>query len=385
MNAPMEEVSQGEVLDFDSFTREVEHPEVLPEESWRPVPVRVGRSEVSAFRSFCRGRQIGVRDAIDRQLADLAAVKYPSAGAAEERERFVATLAETGQRTAYGTWMFFPWESRIVHLLDRDDYYEVITNRNHDKITRTEQAALRTKRVGVIGLSVGGEAAVTVAQEHLCGTLVMADFDRLDLSNLNRLNAGCDDLGLLKTTIVARRVAKIDPYLSIITFPEGVQGDNISSFVEGLDLLVEECDSLTLKRDIRLEARRRQLNIVYAGDERGFLSIEPHAYAGGLASFHGRSIHQAKPKEEYASPLDFMRALANWLGGWSELSARSRASLERVGQDICGYPQLASEARFAAGQLGHVARRLLLGERLSPLLTHVDLEQLLPMSDVQPG
>ncbi len=90
-----------------------------------------------------------------------------------------------------------------------------------DKITRTEQAALRTKRVGVIGLSVGGEAAVTVAQEHLCGTLVIADLDRLDLSNLNRLNAGCDDLGVMKTTIVARRVAKIDPYLRVVTFAEG--------------------------------------------------------------------------------------------------------------------------------------------------------------------
>ncbi len=385
MNAPREEASWGEVLDFASFTREVECPPVLPDESWRPVPVRIGPSEVSAFLSFCRGRQIGVRDAIDRQLADLAAVKYPSAGAAEERERFVATVAATGERVAYGTWMFFPWESRIVHLLDRDDYYEVITNRNHDKITRTEQAALRTKCVGVIGLSVGGEAAVTIAQEHLCATLVIGDLDRLDLSNLNRLNAGCDELGVMKTTIVARRVAKIDPYLRVVTFPEGVQSDNIASFVEGLDLLVDECDSLTLKRDIRLEARRRKLNIVYAGDERGFLSIEPHAYAGGLAAFHGRDIDQDKPKEHYASPLDFMRALANWLGGWSALSARSRASLERVGQDLCGYPQLASEARFAAGQLGHVARRLLLGERLSPLLTHIDLEQLLPMSAVRPG
>jgi hypothetical protein len=158
MNAPMEEASQSEVLDFASFTREVECPRVLPDESWRPVPVRVGPSEVSAFLSFCRGRHIEVRDAIDRQFADLAAVKYPSASAAEERERFVATLAATGQRVAYGTWMFFPWESRIVHLLDRDNYCEVITNRNHDKITRTEQAALLTKCVGVIGLSVGGEA-----------------------------------------------------------------------------------------------------------------------------------------------------------------------------------------------------------------------------------
>jgi hypothetical protein len=52
--------------------------------------------------------------------------------------------------------------------------------------------------------------------------------------------------------------------------------------------------------------------------------------------------------------------------------------LERVGETLCGYPQLASEARFAAGQLGHVARRLLVGEHIAPYVGNMDLTELLP-------
>jgi hypothetical protein len=77
--------------------------------------------------------------------------------------------------------------------------------------------------------------------------------------------------------------------------------------------------------------------------------------------------------------LAFFKALTEWLGGWDNLSERSRRSLERVGDTLCGYPQLASEARYAAGQLGHVARRLLLGERVAPFVGNLDLAELLPV------
>jgi tRNA A37 threonylcarbamoyladenosine dehydratase len=150
----------------------------------------------------------------------------------------------------------------IVHVLPPDEYFDVITNRNQDKVTRSEQVALRAKRVGVVGLSVGGEAAVTVAQEHLCGHIVLADFDTLDLSNLNRLGAGVDELGVNKAVIVARRIARINPYLAITLYPGGVNDQTMGRFLEGLDLLLEECDSLPLKLAIRQAAMARRLNVV---------------------------------------------------------------------------------------------------------------------------
>ena len=226
-----------------------------------------------------------------------------------------------------------------------------------------------------MGLSVGAEIAVTVAQEHVCGSIVLADFDPLDLSNLNRLNGGVDELGVNKAHLAARRIAKIDPYLDVVVYEQGISVDNAARFLDGLDLLVEECDNLEMKYHLRVLARERKLNLVYAADERGLLSIEPFAHAPDLLPFHGRIEGPPPSRESFASPREFMRALAEWLGGWEQISERSRRSVKRIGNTLCGYPQLASEPRLAAGQVGHVARRLLLGERIAPFLRPFDLAE----------
>jgi hypothetical protein len=132
-----------------------------------------------------------------------------------------------------------------------------------------------------------------------------------------------------------------------------------------------------MKHAVRERARKLRLNVIFAGDERGFLSVEPYREQPELPPFHGRIEGRQPPRESFPDRLSFLKALAEWLGGWDQISERSRLSLERVGDTLVGYPQLASEARFAAGQLGHVARRLLLGEKLPPFVGHLDLEELL--------
>ncbi len=225
---------------------------------------------------------------------------------------------------------------------------------------------------------------MTVAQEHLCGEIWLADFDALDLSNLNRLGAGVDELGENKAVIVARRIARIDPYLRIEIHRGGVTAENVEAFVGGVDLVLEECDSLPIKGMVRQVARRLGVNVLYAADERGFVSVEPYADVASLAPFLGDVPDAHRARGDFASAQDFYRALTAWLGGWDAISPRSQESLAAIGTRLRGYPQLASEARFAAGVVGHVARRLLLGERVAPFQGHLDLDRLIP-GDITPA
>ena len=366
-------------LTLAAFEQALESSPPSADSQWQPLVLRIGAEELHGLARLSRDRHITLIDQIERQLADLALIRLPHHASARDRRAFIETaIRDAGGLAALGNWVYVPWEAKLVHLLDRDAYFEVITNRNIGKVTAAEQRTLRTKRIGVIGLSVGGEAAVTVAQEHLCGEIVLADFDRLDLSNLNRLNAGFDDLGCNKAVIVARRIAKINPYLPVTVHTDGVTADSLPGFVEGLDLLVEECDSLEIKREVRRHAKARGLNVVYAADERGFLSVEPYASWPDLKEFHGQALDPEVRREAFATPQAFFRALTAWMGGWDEISDRSRRSLSEVGETLCGYPQLASEARFAAGQIGHVARRLLLGDQVIPFLGRIDLTECLP-------
>lgn len=365
-------------LDLEGFQAALQAPEEPPGASWRAESVALEPGQEAELRALCAPAGIQVTDPLDHQLPDLAAVRLP-AGSPEERERWMAQALETaGGRDAYGRWVHLPWRRMMVHLLAPEDYFDVVTDRNRDKINREEQRLLRSRRVGVAGLSVGGEAAFTLAQEHLCGTLVLADFDALDLSNLNRLGTGVHALGQNKAVLLARRIAEVDPWLEVVLHPEGVTGESLDAFMDGLDLLVEECDGLAMKWTMREEARRRGIDIIFAGDERGFLSLEPYGAHPDLLPFHGLLDGPQPPRSSFDSPLAFMKELTVWLGGWDAISDRSRNSLARLGTELGGYPQLASEARYAAGQLGHVARRLLLGERLPPFVGHLDLDELLP-------
>lgn len=368
-------------MDLERFEHELDNPPRPPSGSWRPHVIALSRRQTRDFAKLCKTRGIPRVDTLEGQLMELAAVRLPAADPAERRSFVEEALAAHEDGAALGWWVYLPWEHRAFHLLGPDDYFDVVTDRNRDKITREEQRLLRARRVGVVGLSVGGEAAFTVAQEHLCGTIVLADFDRLDLSNLNRLGTGFDALGVNKAVILARRIAKVDPYLDVRVFEDGVTRDNAAEFLDGLDLLLEECDGLQMKYHLRQEARRVGLNVIFAADERGFLSVEPYAQHAELRPFHGRIDAPQAPREEYDTPLEFLKALSEWMGGWERLSERSRSSLRQVGETLSGYPQLASEARYAAGQLGHVARKLLLGESLPPFLHHLDLDEVLSSID----
>lgn len=332
--------------------RQVSEPQSSPSESYRALVYELTPDDHAGLGAFCAEHGIELIDRMPFQ-----------------------------REGAEGNWIYLPWERKLVHLLGPDEYFSVITDRNADKITREEQQRLRAKRVGVIGLSVGAEAAVTLAREHLCGEIVLADFDRLELSNLNRIEAGFDELGENKARIAARRIAKVNPYLEVTIYEEGVAADNLGAFMSGLDLLVEECDGLEMKLAIRHHCRAHRVNLVFAADERGFLSVEPYGNVPDLPPFHGRIIESQPPRDAYPSQLAFMKELSRWMGGWEAISERSRLSLERLGKGVSGYPQLASEARFAAGQVGNVARRLLLGEKVKPYFGHIDLEEVVPSSE----
>jgi len=262
---------------FKDFKQVIKQPKIQPFLSFEPYFFKVYPLEEEKFNAFCQAHHLQIIENIQRQLDDVIRVNNPSLNKTEDRlEQVLALLADKEELAKTTNWVYFPWSQKVIHILNEAAYFRVITNRNQYKITAAEQAHLQQQTIGVIGLSVGGETAVTVCQEHLCGTIKIADFDELDLSNLNRLNASIEEIGLLKTTITARKIYRINPYLKVIPFSEGVHEKNMSEFLEGLDLLIEECDSTEIKIPIRKAAKALKINTIYAADEKGMLSIEPY-------------------------------------------------------------------------------------------------------------
>ena len=94
--------------------------------------------------------------------------------------------------------------------------YEEMTGRNIGFVSAGEQRALRDGRVFICGVGgMGGAAAMALARAGV-GSLVIADFDVFETSNLNRqVFAFEETLGREKTHVTRERITAINPELRV--------------------------------------------------------------------------------------------------------------------------------------------------------------------------
>nr|WP_307718213.1 Rv1355c family protein [Rhodococcus tukisamuensis] len=271
------------------------------------------------------------------------------------------------------SWAYYPWRRALVHVLGPMSFRRLRLDRNRNKITDHEQQCLASLEVGVVGLSVGHAVAVALALESACGAMRLADFDTLDLSNLNRVPASVFDLGVNKAVVAAHRISEIDPYLRVSAWPEGVTEDTIGSFLEGLDLVVEECDSLDMKVLVREEARRRGIPVLMETSDRGLLDVERFDLEPDRPLFHGllgevssRSLAGLTSKEKLPAVLGIL--------GADELSPRLGASLVEIDTTISTWPQLGGDVLLGGASVATAVRRFGTGRALPSGRVRIDLE-----------
>jgi molybdopterin/thiamine biosynthesis adenylyltransferase len=275
-------------------------------------------------------------------------------------------LAESGR------WAYYSWRRTVVAVLGPHGFRKVRLDRNRNNITAEEQDSLGALHIGVAGLSVGHVIAHTLAAQGMCGRLRLADFDHLELSNLNRVPATVFDIGLNKAYVAARRVAELDPYVRVEVFDEGLTFDTVDEFLDGLDILVEECDSLDMKAVLREGARARGIPVLMATADRGLVDVERFDQEPDRPILHGLLGQLDIGLLPGMSSREKVRHILRHLDA-ERLSARTAASLVEVDRSLSTWPQLASDVVLGAAVLAEAVRRIGLGEELHSGRTRVDV------------
>jgi hypothetical protein len=334
----------------------------------------------SLLKLLSQKPNIKIYDNIASQLKELVKSRKPNLtlNDVEIAKEIELTLNGTNLEE-FGTWVYYPWNEKIVHILDEDDFIELRTSRNKYKITEEERKTLALKKIGVIGLSVGQSVSLTLAMERCFGELRIADFDELELTNLNRLRSGVHNLGLKKTVIVAREIAEIDPYLKVTCFHEGITENNLEPFLlenGKLDVLIDECDGVDIKLKCRVAAKKNMIPVLMEASDRGTVDVERfdleperpllHGYIQHLdvSKFHTLTTNEQK--------LPYLLAFA----GVETLSTRMKASAVEVGQTISTWPQLASAVTMGGGITADICRRVLLDQFHQSGRYFIDIEEL---------
>jgi len=111
-----------------------------------------------------------------------------------------------------------------------------------ERFTKETYERLQRAGVAIAGLGgLGSNIAVMLARSGI-GRLRLLDFDRVELTNLNRQAYDLSHLGQPKTEALAEILKKINPYLNIRIRQEYVTEETAGTMFEGWPILCEAFD-----------------------------------------------------------------------------------------------------------------------------------------------
>jgi hypothetical protein len=207
--------------------------------------------------------------------------------------------------------------------------------------------------------------------------LKLADFDRLALSNTNRIRAGVQDLGFSKLYILCKQIYEINPYVKIGLFPEGITEKNVKKFINGLDILVDELDSLAAKLLLRIEAKKQGIPVVMGADNgnSAVIDVERYDKNRNLKFFHNRIGNVTLNELKNLSKTQIGQYIGRLIGMQNH-EDRMLKSLQEIGKTIVSWPQLGGTAMLNASAISYIVRQICTGNSKVKNRSIISLNQL---------
>ncbi len=102
---------------------------------------------------------------------------------------------------------------------------------------------IKNSTVGIAGVGgLGSQIAVALARVGI-GRLIIADFDIIDPTNLNRQQYFIDQIGMFKVTALTDNLRRINPATEVIAHQTRIHYHNVNQVFSNVDILVEAFDS----------------------------------------------------------------------------------------------------------------------------------------------
>ena len=125
---------------------------------------------------------------------------------------------------------------------------------------------LQQSKVMIFGVGGVGSFTVEALARAGVGSLVLVDFDIVDVTNINRqLSALHSTIGKYKVEILQERIHDINPQAKVITYKEKVSGENVREFFsENPSYVVDAIDMISSKLAIIKTALQLRVPIISA-------------------------------------------------------------------------------------------------------------------------
>ena len=159
-------------------------------------------------------------------------------------------------------------------------------------------AKLKAATVGIAGLGgLGSAIAVALARVGV-GKLIVADFDVVEPSNLNRQQYFVDQIGMLKTDALVSNLRKINPYVQVEAHAVKLTPENLQAFGT-VDVMIEAFDRADQKAMLLQAFTAQKPDVPFIGAS-GMAGFGPEETIG--VKKMGRNIYIVGDLETGACP-----------------------------------------------------------------------------------
>lgn len=131
----------------------------------------------------------------------------------------------------------------ISDIPSKDDMYNALADRHGSDF----QKKMQNSTVAVCGLGgLGSNIAIALARAGI-GRLLIFDFDKVDISNLNRQQYFASQIGEFKTKALADILNRVNPYCHVETHCVRLTEDNIPDLLTDAEVICEAFDAAEQK------------------------------------------------------------------------------------------------------------------------------------------
>jgi len=297
----------------------------------------------------------------------------------------------------YGTYAYYPATGDLAQYAP-ERYHRLALVTSNSSLLLDADRKLKWEEVreifddlvvAIAGASLGNNVAHSIARDIRPKNLKIADPNLFKVSNANRVGLSYEDivlpnslresqfssLGLKNKAIgAAEQIHRIDPFMRVWAYFEGVNLENIHSFAvgnrfePGADFIVEETDNPDAKIMIREMARRERVKVIMATDAGSAVQIDIRNFdfnpnASLAVGISDEDLYKSQ-KEAHEDPSreNFYRFAESLIGddfrGRGEFGDIIDGKLPKMCASV---PQLGSTAAMAGSIVAEVVARTALG------------------------
>ena len=110
------------------------------------------------------------------------------------------------------------------------------------------QKKIRSSKVLIVGAGGLGCPIADYLSRAGVGTIGIADFDKINLSNIHRQNLyNSKDIGKYKVDVVKEKIKSINPFTKIKTYKKKIYDKNLNNIIKSFDIIVDGSDNFRTK------------------------------------------------------------------------------------------------------------------------------------------